>query len=599
MNTKICAYSTTSQKYLPKTVVTLLTIRRWNPDIELFILSSDFKESHLSLLKSHKIIPVPVNLKEVFHTEFNYPRECYFLFAGPDIFHEMGFEYSIYIDGDINCWNDPANIKWHDLKWFAGTSYGTVYKLLSNDLPTIQRLWEIHGNPDYRVQTGVIYFNNKNLVKIDFLNKIVDLYQKSLDNNIPRKGDDSLFSLFQLVYSEYAPLLLDESYNLITSLANEFANDEKIFKYCKFYHFTAGAQKPWAIPLKPKSFHEKFFQNDWIFSLIDILSTSEIKMYFPELFRKLDEVDLGFFWWDSNNVGDLVTPYYLINVCRLSLGKDFIKLKESTFDKINQKCFFKEKFKQLCSRFVNKKNSRKLKLIISAGSIMRLSESNVTVYGSGIRERYQKITPGNNMLVRGPLTRKRIMESGGECPPIYGDPGLIISEFYQPKTRKQQFDLGIIPHFTEYEEVKNIYENSNIIVINMGSGQIEEVLDQIYSCKFTASSSLHGLIFSHAYDIPTRWVKFSNKIFGDDTKYKDYFLSIGEENVHYYDCRKKSELSVALLKPFIKLNRKKIDCDKIKHQMFFNKNKLKKSMRYQYLWNTDSRLTSPKYRNPN
>ena len=37
------------------------------------------------------------------------------------------------------------------------------------------------------------------------------------------------------------------------------------------------------------------------------------------------------------------------------------------------------------------------------------------------------------------------------------------------------------------------------------------------------------MIIAHAYGIPAVWQKFSDKVFGDDIKYKDYLESIGLE----------------------------------------------------------------------
>ena len=46
------------------------------------------------------------------------------------------------------------------------------------------------------------------------------------------------------------------------------------------------------------------------------------------------------------------------------------------------------------------------------------------------------------------------------------------------------------------------------------------------SCENIASSSLHGLIVSDAYGIPSIWIKLSNNIIGNDFKFYDYLESI-------------------------------------------------------------------------
>ena len=47
---------------------------------------------------------------------------------------------------------------------------------------------------------------------------------------------------------------------------------------------------------------------------------------------------------------------------------------------------------------------------------------------------------------------------------------------------------------------------------------------------------MHGLIVSDAYNIPNKWVKFNDKINGDDTKYYDYFKSVKRVDINYIDC---------------------------------------------------------------
>ena len=54
------------------------------------------------------------------------------------------------------------------------------------------------------------------------------------------------------------------------------------------------------------------------------------------------------------------------------------------------------------------------------------------------------------------------------------------------------------------------------------------------------STSLHGLIISHAYGIPAIWIKAGN-IGTDGFKFKDYFSSV---NIPYYSPIKLEEFDL-------------------------------------------------------
>jgi exopolysaccharide biosynthesis predicted pyruvyltransferase EpsI len=65
---------------------------------------------------------------------------------------------------------------------------------------------------------------------------------------------------------------------------------------------------------------------------------------------------------------------------------------------------------------------------------------------------------------------------------------------------------------------------TNYKIINI-LDPIEKVIDEVCECENIISSSLHGLILSHMYQIPFKWVKFSNLVSGDDFKFKDWMSS--------------------------------------------------------------------------
>lgn len=139
------------------------------------------------------------------------------------------------------------------------------------------------------------------------------------------------------------------------------------------------------------------------------------------------------------------------------------------------------------------------------------------------------ICPAATLLaVRGPLTRARAIECGAKCPEIYGDPALLLPRLYSPAHRERR-GIGVAAHFSDMPRLLAagpLPEGLHLIDMQ---NPIEEVIEQITASEFVASSSLHGLIASHAYGIPAAWIKFRPLPSGDDSKFHDYFLSLGRQ----------------------------------------------------------------------
>ena len=209
-----------------------------------------------------------------------------------------------------------------------------------------------------------------------------------------------------------------------------------------------------------------------------------------------DPSSIRAYWWSgegNKNFGDILTPYFIKKIT----GKDPL----------------------LCSGNC----LRPYYMIV--GSILKRANRNTIIWGSGIIKRNEMVNkPRKILAVRGPITRKRLMELGYECPEIYGDPALLLPYFYKPKSKKK-YELGIIPNHKDYELVKNKLNDKNILLINP-LDPIEKVIEDIFSCKRTIASSLHGLIVSHTYKIHSLWVEFSNNLVGDGSKFLDYLLSV-------------------------------------------------------------------------
>lgn len=166
------------------------------------------------------------------------------------------------------------------------------------------------------------------------------------------------------------------------------------------------------------------------------------------------------------------------------------------------------------------------KVILSIGSILTYKEdSRFHIWGSGIMNKSTNFGNANFVAVRGYRTISKLKELDYKAPNVVGDPALLLPIIYKPKSEKR-FKLGIIPHYVHYEELKKL-GNDEIKIINLFD-KVEDVIDDINSCKHTVSTSLHGIIVSHAYRIPSIWIAFQseNKLRGDDIKFDDYFSSV-------------------------------------------------------------------------
>lgn len=217
------------------------------------------------------------------------------------------------------------------------------------------------------------------------------------------------------------------------------------------------------------------------------------------------------YWWSKarfensklENFGDALVPYLL----KKSTSEEFQWVKPNTKTRFK---FFK----------------RKHYLII--GSIISAATTHSIIWGAGIIQSKEKVKKAKFLAVRGPKTRDRLLELGYDVPEVYGDPALMLALFFEQKPKDIKYDFGIVPHYVDYDYVKEQYSKyENIKIINLLTDDVEDVIHQFLQCKHILSSSLHGLIVAHAFRIPALWTKVSDKLSGDDIKFQDYFSSVG------------------------------------------------------------------------
>jgi len=186
----------------------------------------------------------------------------------------------------------------------------------------------------------------------------------------------------------------------------------------------------------------------------------------------------------------------------------------------------------------------KLKNYLVIGStIDMLCKENTEVWGAGIidEKKSLSIKPRKVHAVRGPLTRKKLIEQGVECPEIYGDPALLIPYYYKAKL-KRKYLFGFIPHRSNLERIDDflvdgirLSERIDILVIDLSKyDKWTDIVDQICSCENILSASLHGLIMAEAYGIPNLWIEFGKPLIGGHFKFHDFFLSIARDREFPY-----------------------------------------------------------------
>lgn len=181
----------------------------------------------------------------------------------------------------------------------------------------------------------------------------------------------------------------------------------------------------------------------------------------------------------------------------------------------------------------------KLKNYLVIGSTIDMCcTKNTEIWGAGIIDEVKslRIKPRRVYAVRGPLTRKKLLEQGIECPEVYGDPALLIPRYYEPKVPKKYL-YGFVPHRSNLERIDDftvdgvrLSERMDVLVIDLSKyDKWTDIVDQICSCENILSASLHGLIMAEAYGIPNLWIEFGKPLIGGHFKFHDFFLSIGRD----------------------------------------------------------------------
>ncbi len=167
--------------------------------------------------------------------------------------------------------------------------------------------------------------------------------------------------------------------------------------------------------------------------------------------------------------------------------------------------------------------------LVAIGSILQRVKHHfwsrkIHVWGSGFIAEQEPVKARHHYhAVRGKYTANLIKGAQIEA---LGDPGLLVDLLLPNHERiPKRYAVGIIPHYKDQCNplVESVAARLNDTLTIDVFSETYQFLEQVASCQFIFSSSMHGLITADSFGIPNAWVKFSSSVRGEDFKFKDYY----------------------------------------------------------------------------
>ena len=209
--------------------------------------------------------------------------------------------------------------------------------------------------------------------------------------------------------------------------------------------------------------------------------------------------------------------------------------------------------------------------MVALGSLLdrfkeRLFHPHIHVWGTGFIEAG---SPHRSRFhyhaVRGKHSAQLIQ---GPAIETFGDPGLL-ADLLWPELRKtaKRHRVGLVPHYEDRTDPKvqtlaNTLASCRVIDV---FNDVTDVLRQIASCECVLSSSLHGLIVADAFGVPNAWIKLSERVRGDEFKFRDYYSIYGLDQ--HVDPLRADQVTRQTLDALVE-NHNRPELETIKHRLF-------------------------------
>ncbi|MFZ4099753.1 MAG: polysaccharide pyruvyl transferase family protein [Chlamydiia bacterium] len=167
--------------------------------------------------------------------------------------------------------------------------------------------------------------------------------------------------------------------------------------------------------------------------------------------------------------------------------------------------------------------------LLGVGSILHYALDGDIIWGSGFREapsQEHRFRTLDVRAVRGPRTREHLLSMGIECPPVYGDPAILMAHLFPEfKRGAPLLDYIVIPNIGEMS-CFSAYKN-----LVLPTEPWDQIIRKMLQSRLVISSSLHGIIVAESFGIPARLIKMT--WIEALLKYQDYYESTGRPHFRY------------------------------------------------------------------
>lgn len=161
--------------------------------------------------------------------------------------------------------------------------------------------------------------------------------------------------------------------------------------------------------------------------------------------------------------------------------------------------------------------------LFAIGSVLHFAATGDVVWGTGVNgkasaDKYD-FTRLDVRAVRGPRTRKFLVDRGVAVPEVYGDPGLLTAELFPEiaaVASEKKHRVTVVPNLNDLASY-----TGDVLV---PTRPLVECLTRIAQSELVVGSSLHGIIVAESFGIPARLVASPTE---HAFKYEDYYAGSG------------------------------------------------------------------------